>query len=177
MEKHKAIEFIEECIDNNRVSSKPKAVMQTGFNKKAIDKYKALIEREKEECELVNEFTKPSFEDIMNNIDNQAEILKWFKKLTTKNVDDLEEAIPGFIKAIKKNKATQVSSVRKMDYDSNYNYKVVVTGYSGNYQIPIKINDTDITKDSVVKNGDKVDFYITVYYFKRLHDWKSCIRG
>ena len=68
MEKHHATEFIEECIDNNRVSSKPKAVMQTGFNKKAIDKYKALIEREKEECELVNEFTKPSFEDIMNNV-------------------------------------------------------------------------------------------------------------
>ena len=42
--------------------------MQTGFNKKALDKYKALIEREKEECELVNEFTKPSFEDIMNNV-------------------------------------------------------------------------------------------------------------
>ena len=68
MEKHHATEFIEECIDNNRVSSKPKAVMQTGFNKKALDKYKALIEREKEECELVNEFTKPSFEDIMNNV-------------------------------------------------------------------------------------------------------------
>lgn len=59
-------------------------------------------------------------EDIMNNIDNKAEILKWFKELTTDNVDDLEEAIPGFIKAIKKNKATQVSSVSKMDYNSNY---------------------------------------------------------
>ena len=59
-------------------------------------------------------------EDIMTNIDNKAEILKWFKELTTDNVDDLEEAIPGFIKAIKKNKAKQVSSVRKMDYDSNY---------------------------------------------------------
>ena len=59
-------------------------------------------------------------EDIMTNIDNKAEILKWFKELTTDNVDDLEEAIPGFIKAIKKNKATQVSSVGKMNYDSNY---------------------------------------------------------
>ena len=38
----------------------------------------------------------------MTNIDNKAEILKWFKELTTDNVDDLEEAIPGFIKAIKK---------------------------------------------------------------------------
>lgn len=59
-------------------------------------------------------------EDIMANIDNKSEIHKWFKELTTDNVDDLEEAIPGFIKAIKKNKATQVSSVRKMDTDSNY---------------------------------------------------------
>lgn len=59
-------------------------------------------------------------EDIMSNIDNKAEILKWFKELTTNNVDDLEEAIPGFIKAIKKNKAKQVPSVNKMDYDSNY---------------------------------------------------------
>ena len=68
MDKDKAIEFIEECIDNNRVSSKPKAVMQNGFNKKAIDKYKSLVAREKEECDIVNEFTKPSFDDIMNNI-------------------------------------------------------------------------------------------------------------
>ena len=59
-------------------------------------------------------------EDIMSDIDNKAEILKWFKELTTNNVDDLEEAIPGFIKAIKKNKAKQVSSINKMDYDSNY---------------------------------------------------------
>ena len=68
MDKDKAIEFIEECIDNNRVSSKPKAVMQNGFNKKALDKYKSLVAREKEECDIVNELTKPSFDDIMNNI-------------------------------------------------------------------------------------------------------------
>lgn len=59
-------------------------------------------------------------EDIMTDIDNKADIIKWFKKLTTDNVDNLEEAIPGFIKAIKKNKAKQVSSVNKMDYNSNY---------------------------------------------------------
>lgn len=68
MEKHHALEFIEDCINNNRVSSKSKAVMQNGFSKKAVDKYKQLIAREKEECEIVNEFTKPSFEDVMNNI-------------------------------------------------------------------------------------------------------------
>lgn len=63
-------------------------------------------------------------EDIMTDIDNKSEILKWFKKLTTDKVDDLEEAIPGFIKAIKKNKSKQVSSANKMDYDSNY---IVIT--------------------------------------------------
>lgn len=59
-------------------------------------------------------------EDIMSDIDNKAEILKWFKELTTNNISDLENSIPGFIKAIKKNKAKQVSSINKMDYNSNY---------------------------------------------------------
>lgn len=59
-------------------------------------------------------------EDIMSDIDNKAEILKWFKELTTNNISDLENSIPGFIKAIKKNKAKQVSLINKMDYDSNY---------------------------------------------------------
>lgn len=59
-------------------------------------------------------------EDIMSDIDNKAEILKWFKELTTNNIKDLENSIPKFIKAIKKNKAKQVSSINKMDYDSNY---------------------------------------------------------
>ena len=68
MEKDKALEFIEDCINNNRVSSKPKAVMQNGFSKKALDKYNALIEKEEEECEIVSDFTKPTFEDVMNNI-------------------------------------------------------------------------------------------------------------
>ena len=101
MEKHNAIEFIEECIDNNRVSSKPKAVMQTGFNKKALDKYKALIEREKEECELVNEFTKPSFEDVMNNIYVNAYNGSTYHIKDNDIPDDLREdvgvIIPGLI--------------------------------------------------------------------------------
>lgn len=76
-------------------------------------------------------------EDIMNNIDNKAEILKWFKELTTDNVDDLEEAIPGFIKAIKKNKAKQVSSVNKMDYDSNY---IVINVIEEKKEYGVRIN-------------------------------------
>lgn len=68
MEKDDAMEFIEDCINNNRVSSKPKAVMQNGFTKRALDKYKEMVTREEEECEIVTEFTKPSFDDVMNNI-------------------------------------------------------------------------------------------------------------
>jgi hypothetical protein len=68
MDKDKALEFIEDCINNSRVSSKPKAVMQNGFSKKAIEKYNKTVDKEQEECEIVNDFTKPTFEDIMNNI-------------------------------------------------------------------------------------------------------------
>lgn len=68
MNVEKATEFIEECIDENRVSSKPKAVMQNGFNKRSVDKYNSLVEKESKECNKVTEFTKPSFNDIMNNI-------------------------------------------------------------------------------------------------------------
>ena len=68
MEKHKALDFMEDCINNSRVSSKPKEVMQNGFSKKSIEKYKDIIQKEEEECEAVNDFTKPTFEDVMNNI-------------------------------------------------------------------------------------------------------------
>lgn len=76
-------------------------------------------------------------EDIMTNIDNKVEIHKWFKELTTNNVDDLEEAILGFIKAIKKNKAKQVPSVRKMDTDSNY---IVISELEEKKQYGVRIN-------------------------------------
>lgn len=68
MEKDKALEYLEDCINSNRVSSKPKAVMQNGFSKKAIEKYNNIIEKEEKECEIVNEFTKPSFDQVMNDI-------------------------------------------------------------------------------------------------------------
>ena len=101
MDKDKAIEFIEECIDNNRVSSKPKAVMQNGFNKKALDKYKSLVAREKEECDIVNEFTKPSFDDIMNNIYVNAYNGETYHTKDNDIPDDLREdvgvIIPGLI--------------------------------------------------------------------------------
>lgn len=91
-------------------------------------------------------------EDIMTNIDNKAEIHKWFKELTTNNVDDLEEAIPGFIKVIKKNKAKRVPSVNKMDPNSNY----------------IVINELEKKKEYGVK--------IMIYFLKgqeNNHSWKG----
>jgi hypothetical protein len=42
--------------------------MQQGYSKKSLDKYNDLVEQEEEESEVVNEFTKPSFEEVMNNI-------------------------------------------------------------------------------------------------------------
>lgn len=76
-------------------------------------------------------------EDIMTSIDNKAEILKCFKELTTNNIDDLEEAIPGFIKAIKKNNAKPVSSIKKMDYDSNY---IIINKIEGKHAHIARIN-------------------------------------
>ena len=68
MKKEDAIELITEYIDEGNVYSKPKAVMQSGFSKKSLDKYKELVEKENSEYKSVNRFTKPSFEDVMNNI-------------------------------------------------------------------------------------------------------------
>lgn len=68
MDKTEALEFITEYIDNGKANSKPKAVMQNGFSKRSLDKYKDLVEKEERECKSVSEFTKPSFDDIMNNI-------------------------------------------------------------------------------------------------------------
>jgi hypothetical protein len=63
-----ALEFVNEYIDEGRCNSKTKAVMQQGYSKKSLDKYNDLVEQEEEESEVVTEFTKPSFEEVMNNI-------------------------------------------------------------------------------------------------------------
>lgn len=115
------------------------------------EKYYKMIDIIRERSKYVKESVFDE-EDIMSDIDNKAEILKWFKKLTTNNVNDLEEAIPGFIKAIKKNKAKQVSSVNKMDYNSNY----------------IVINELKQKKD--------YDVRIIIYFLKRgenNYSWKG----
>ena len=63
-----ALEFVNEYIDEGKCNSKQKAVMQQGYSKKSIDKYKDLVKQEAEENNNVVSFTKPSFDDIMNNI-------------------------------------------------------------------------------------------------------------
>ena len=68
MKPKEALEFITEYIDEGKTNSKPKAVMQNGYSKRSLDKYNAIVRQEKEEGVSVNEFTKPSFDDIMNNV-------------------------------------------------------------------------------------------------------------
>lgn len=63
-----ALDFINDYIDAGKANSKPKEVMRNGYSKRSADKYKALVEQEERECEFVTEFTKPSFEEIMDNI-------------------------------------------------------------------------------------------------------------
>ena len=63
-----ALEFVNEYIDEGRCNSKTKAVMQQGYSKKSLDKYNDLVEQEELESKVVNEFTKPSFDEIMNNV-------------------------------------------------------------------------------------------------------------
>ena len=101
MDKQTALDFIEDCINNNRVSSKPKAVMQNGFSKKAVDKYNQIVEKESEEYEAVGQFTKPTFEEVMNNIYVNTYNGSTYHVKDNDNPDDLREdvgvIIPGMI--------------------------------------------------------------------------------
>lgn len=101
MKPAEALEFITEYIDEGKTNSKPKAVMQNGYSKRSLDKYKAIVEQEGKEGIAVNLFTKPSFEDIMNNV-----YVNTYNGLTYNNPedelpDDLREdvgvIIPGLI--------------------------------------------------------------------------------
>ena len=101
MDVEKASEFIEECINENRVSSKPKAVMQNGFSRKSVERYNNIVAKEKEECAIVNNFTKPSFEDVMNNIYMNPYNGSTYNMKENELPDDLREdvgvIIPGMI--------------------------------------------------------------------------------
>lgn len=68
MKNEDAVEFLNEYIDSGKANSKPKEVMRTGYNKRSKDKYNELVIKEAEETSIINEFTKPSFDDVMDNI-------------------------------------------------------------------------------------------------------------
>lgn len=68
MRPSEALEFVTNYIDEGRTNSKPKAVMQNGYSKRSADKYKELVEYEREEGKVINSFTKPTFEDIIDNV-------------------------------------------------------------------------------------------------------------
>ena len=101
MEKDVAMDFIEECINSNRVSSKPKAVMQNGFSKKSVDKYNEIVSKEEEESEAIAQFTKPTFDEVMNNIYVNTYNGSTYRMKEADIPDDLREdvgvIIPGLI--------------------------------------------------------------------------------
>lgn len=66
--KNEAEEFINDYIDKGLASSKPKEVMRTGYSRRSIDAYNKLVAQEKKESKVVSEFTKPSFDEVMDNI-------------------------------------------------------------------------------------------------------------
>lgn len=66
--KDEAEEFINDYIDKGLASSKPKEVMRTGYSRRSIDAYNKLVAQEKKESKIVSEFTKPSFDDVMDNV-------------------------------------------------------------------------------------------------------------
>ena len=101
MDKEDALEFITEYIDEGKANSKSKAVMQNGFSKRSSDKYKDLVEKEEKEYKAVNDFTKPSFEEVMNNIYVNTYNGSTYHDKENELPDDLREdvgvVIPGVI--------------------------------------------------------------------------------
>lgn len=114
MEKHTALEFLEDCVNNSRVSSKPKAVMQNGFSKKAIDKYKKTIEKEENECKIVNEFTKPTFDQVMNEIYVNVYNGDTYNMKDNDIPDDLREDVGVIIPGVIENKEEYFEFVKRL---------------------------------------------------------------
>lgn len=96
-----ALDFINDYIDSGKANSKPKEVMRNGYSKRSIDKYNNLVEQESRECENINKFTKPTFEDILDNIYVNAYNGETYNIKDELLPDDLREdvgvIIPGMI--------------------------------------------------------------------------------
>lgn len=96
-----AVEFLNEYIDEGKANSKPKEVMRTGYNKRSKDKYIELVNQELEETMIVNQYTQPSFEDVMSNIYVNVYNGETYHQKDDELPDDLREnvgvIIPGLI--------------------------------------------------------------------------------
>ena len=114
MEKHNALEFIEECINSNRVSSKPKAVMQSGFSKKAVDKYNEIINKEEEEYGAVGQFTKPTFDEIMNTVYVNTYNGATYNIKDNELPDDLRDGVGVIIPGLIENKEEYFEFVKRL---------------------------------------------------------------
>ena len=114
MEKHNALEFIEECINSNRVSSKPKAVMQSGFSKKAVDKYNEVVRKEEEEYGAVGQFTKPTFDEIMNNVYVNTYNGATYNIKDNELPDDLRDGVGVIIPGLIENKEEYFEFVKRL---------------------------------------------------------------
>lgn len=114
MEKHNALDFIEECINSNRVSSKPKAVMQSGFSKKAVDKYNEIVSKEEEEYGAVGQFTKPTFDEIMNNVYVNTYNGATYNIKDNELPDDLRDGVGVIIPGLIENKEEYFEFVKRL---------------------------------------------------------------
>ncbi len=103
MKPTEALEFLTNYIDEGKTNGKAKHVMQSGFGKKSVDKYKELVRNEEEEGFEINGFTKPTFEDILNN--NYVNVYNGstYNEKESDLPDDLREdvgvIIPGLIES------------------------------------------------------------------------------
>lgn len=103
MKTTEALEFLTNYIDEGRTNSKTKRVMQSGFGKKSIDKYNELVRNEEEEGVEINGFTKPTFEEILENnyvnVYNGATYNEKESDLPDDLRDDVGVIIPGLIES------------------------------------------------------------------------------
>lgn len=114
MKSKDAIEFITNYIDEGKTNSKPKAVMQNGFSKRSTDKYKELVQKESEEGANVNKFTKPTFEELMDNIYVNTYNGSTYHDKEDELPDDLREDVGVFIPGLIESKEEYFEFVKRL---------------------------------------------------------------
>jgi hypothetical protein len=114
MKPNDALEFITTYIDEGRTNSKPKAVMQNGYSKRSLDKYNDLVRKESEEGEKVTEFTKPTFDEVMNNIYVNVYNGSTYHEKDEDLPDDLREDVGVIIPGLIESKEEYFEFVKKL---------------------------------------------------------------